>query len=532
MAEETFTVAIVGGGVSGICVASQLADKIPGASMVIFENESDIGGTWHAAGNYPGAACDVPSHFYSYSFAKNANWSRKFSPSGEIKHYLKDVAARYNIAQYARTSTRVTSAVWDEVANQWVVTAKHNVTGATSVVRAQFLVSAVGALYVPQFPDIPGIESFKGQKLHSARWDYSADLAGKRVAVIGTGASAAQLVPQVAKVASQVSVFQRTPPWIVPRRDFAYPAALRWLFTVFPPLLWLYRVFLFVMLDINYHLLIEPVRWLRPVVVWLARRHLSRQVTNPETARKLSPTYEMGCKRVLLSDDYYPTFNLPHVSLETAGISAITAEGVQTADGKVHPADVIIFATGFDVVGSVGSLAVKGVGGADFTTKMKKEGAETYYGITAHGFPNLFICLGPNTGLGHNSIIFMIECQTAYLLQCIRHLRSTGQASLMVKLEAQTAFDTRTQAKLKNTVWATCSSWYNQQRSLEGGRNISMWPGTVTRYWWETLWPKWEDFTFAKGSLPGGGAGSPVGAGAGAGAMETSPAATSRLKAA
>lgn len=492
-------VCIVGAGISGICVARGLeADAVAGgaASYTLLEASADLGGTWSGAAGYPGAACDVPSHLYSFSFALNAGWTRKFAPAGEILEYLRDVAKRFGVAPRVRCGLRVQSAVWSASEGRWEVLALPSgaVAGARAVrVRSRFLVSAVGALCVPALPAIAGAGmpgAFAGTSAHSAAWPRGLSLAGKRVAVIGSGASAAQLVPAAAREAASLVVFQRTPSWVVPRRDAAWPAAVRWLLALCPPLLWAYHMLLFAVLDAQYYALIEPLACLRPVAAWLARRHLRAQVRDEALRAALAPPYAIGCKRVLLSDDFYPALCAPHVKLVTAPVAAITPAGVRTADGAEHAVDVLVYATGFDVVGSVAALDVRGAGGADLRSRLKA-GAASYLGLAFADFPNFFMCVGPNTGLGHNSIIAMIECQARFIRACVARAVAAGpRASLAPRARAQEAWADATQARLRGTVWAGCNSWYNNQ----GGKNITMWPGTVTQYWWATLWPRWADF--------------------------------------
>lgn len=559
--EHSVTVLIIGAGFSGICAAVRLTQELPEATFVVIEKEADIGGTWHAAAGYPGAAVDVPSPVYSFSFARNPHWSHKFSPSKEIKSYIKDVASKHGVTAdkgNVRVSSAVTNATWEEASATWRVSVRHMVTGQESLFHARFLVSGVGALYVPAFPEIPGLNTFVGPKLHSARWDSKVNLEGKRVAVIGSGASAIQLVPALAKEVPgiDITVFQRTPAWIVPRRDYAYPSIVKWLFALLPGLLWLYRFLLWAAMDFAYYVFIEdrpfdsleftlPLvgtrinvgaclpRWLtlRPVAQWLARRHMNKTLPPGKSAaidrlrEQLTPNYQMGCKRVILSDDWYPSFLLPHVHLETSGIKEIVPSGIRTKDGRLIECDVLICATGFDVLSTVTSVDVKGQGGADLRQQFLSRGAETEHGITVPGFPNFFICLGPSTGLGHNSIIFMIECQINYFLACVKHMRAKGFRSMVVKPEAVERFVKWLARRMVHTTWQSgCASWYLQGSEVtaktsaggtssgpsggpkggpKGGRNLTMWPGTVTQYWFETRKPNWDDFIFASsGSSP------------------------------
>jgi len=490
-------VCVVGGGVSGLCVASRLVARrgrgvLP--ALVVLDREAEVGGTWAAAAGYPGAACDVPSHLYAFSFALNPHWSRTFSKAAEIRAYLARVAAETGLAPGSpslRTGVNVDSASWDARAGLWRVSAHSVVSGARLEVTARFLVSAVGALYVPQVPAIPGIGDFAGAAFHAARWRSDVPTEGRRVAVVGVGASAVQVVPELAKTAAHLSVFQRTPSWIIARRDRPSSAWARWLFSVCPPLLWAWNMSVFVQLDLTFHVLIRPAwSFLRPYAINLARRHLHRAVPPGALRDALTPHYEMGCKRVLLTNEFYPALTRPNVALVTSPIERITPRGLLTADGAEHAVDVLVFATGFDVIGSVSALPVLGAGGKDLRAQLRGDG-ESYLGVAVSDFPNFFMCLGPNTGLGHNSIIAMVECQVRLMLQLMERAEAAGPtAAIAPRAAAQGAVSARTQEALKGTVWGACRSWYNQQ----GTRNVSMWPWTVTSYWWRTLWPRGADF--------------------------------------
>ena len=490
-------VCVIGGGMSGLCVANRLVARrgrgvLP--SLVVLEREAEVGGTWACAANYPGAACDVPSHLYAYSFALNPHWSRTFSKAVEIREYLARVAADTGLAPGSpslRTGVHVDSATWDARAGLWRVCAHSVVSGARLEVAARFLVSAVGALYVPALPAIPGAGDFLGSAFHAARWRSDVPIEGRRVAVVGVGASAVQIVPEVAKVASHLDVFQRTPSWIIARRDRPSSARARWLFSVCPPLLWAWNLSVFVQLDAMFHILIRPT-WsmMRPYAIELARRHLRRAVPAGPLRDALTPHYEMGCKRVLLSNDFYPALTRPNVELVTSPITRITPRGLLTADGAEHPVDVLVYATGFDVIGSVAALPIIGAGGRDLREQLRGDG-ESYLGVGVAGFPNFFMCLGPNTGLGHNSIIAMVECQVRLMLPLMERAEAAGPtAAIAPRAAAQKELSARTQDALKTTVWGACSSWYNNQ----GKHNTTMWPWTVTAYWWETLWPRYADF--------------------------------------
>ncbi|MEV4071330.1 flavin-containing monooxygenase [Nonomuraea fuscirosea] len=465
---------IVGSGFAGICMAVKLKEA-GYHDFVILEKAGELGGTWRD-NTYPGCACDVPSHMYSYSYELNPDWSRMFAPREEIQDYLRACAAKYGITPHLRYGKDVVALEYDDGRRDWTVTTQDG-----EVLRTNAVVSGIGALHIPKFPEIVGRESFTGPAFHSAEWDHSADLTGKRVAVIGTGASAVQFVPQLAPDARHLTVFQRTPPWIHPKPDFAFSPAARRLLR-----------------------LPGAARTLRGGIYWalesralgfavdprlmkgherLALRHLEAQVPDPVLRRALTPDYVIGCKRILISSDYYPALTRPNVSLVTDVITEIRERSIVDAAGVEHEADAIVYGTGFKVVDALTDRHITGRDGLSVQDAWKG-GVEAYHGITASGFPNLFFLLGPNTGLGHNSVVFMIESQVRYVIECLRLLSRTGARAMDVRPRAQRGYNDRLRARLDPLVWSAggCRSWYLD----EHGVNRTLWPGFTFEYWART----------------------------------------------
>ena len=444
--------------------------------FIILDKEDDLGGTWRD-NQYPGCACDVPSPLYSYSFEPNPDWSRLFAPQREIWAYLRSCARKYGLEAHIRYGSVVEQMHWDEDERRWdVQTIEYGELGSW---RPRAVVSAAGALHLPAYPDIPGAERFAGASFHSARWDHSCDLAGKRVAVIGTGASAIQFVPEIAKQAAQLTVFQRTPPWIHPRPDAPIPARMRTAFRKAPVTARALRDAIYMGLELRALGFAISPKLMAPLEA-MARRHLASQVTDPALRARLTPDYTIGCKRILLSSDYYPALQRPNVSLVTEGITGITEAGVTTADGEEHKADVIIYATGFRAIESVTSLNVTGRDGR----KLHAGNLEAYRGITAAGFPNLFLLLGPNTALGHTSVVFMIETQIQHVLSCLRLIARDKADAIEVSEDAQRRYNDALQRRLRRAVWSQggCRSWYLDA----DGVNRTLWPGFTFEYWART----------------------------------------------
>jgi cation diffusion facilitator CzcD-associated flavoprotein CzcO len=479
---STRRIAIIGSGFSGLCLAIQLK-KSGIDSFTIFEQAQHLGGTWRD-NHYPGAACDVPSFAYSFSFEAETAWTHKWAPHDEILRYMERCAEKYDLYPHIRFSSPVASACFDETTGQWLL---RTTRGEESI--ADILVSGCGQLNRPVIPDIAGLERFQGKQFHSARWDHSYDLSGKTVGVVGTAASAIQFVPEVAKQVDKLHVFQRSPNWMFPRFDRAYSEAEKRRFQHHPWLARLYRWGLWGRLDLGWPVF-RGNRLLGQRLEKLAEKHMRSTIEDPVLADKLVPDYPIGGKRLLISDGYYATLNRDNVALDTNGIQRVTEAGVVTGDGREIALDALIFATGFATTDFLVPLEIEGREHHRLHEDWK-DGAEAYLGLTVSGYPNFFMLYGPNTNLGHNSIIFMIECQALYILGCIRRLCDRNLRYLDVRPEAQAKFNHRLQKKLRRTVWAVPNrSWYKQA----DGRITNNWSGPTIRYWWQTRKPDFSAY--------------------------------------
>ena len=464
-----YDVVIVGSGFGGICTAIKL--KEAGIdNFVMLEKDEVFGGTWRV-NTYPGAACDIPSHLYSFSFAQNANWSRLFPRQDELLEYTLRVVREFDLERHLRLGTALRSAQFDEATGAWrIATSKGDMTART-------VIFAIGLLGRPSVPHFPGIERFRGQAFHSAQWDHSIDLRGKRVAVIGSGASAVQFVPEIQPLVRQLDHFQRTAHWVLPRPDRAVTRVERWLLDRVRPLQLLFRAKHYVQFESRVVLFIF-LPALAKLMQWQAMRHLKQQVADPQLRAKLAPEYTLGCKRVLLTNDYYPALAQPNVAVLKDGIREVREHSIVTGSGEERPVDVIIYATGFDVEHAYGPIELRGRGGCSFGQALE-DGAGAYKGATVAGFPNFFMITGPNTLLGHNSMLYMIESGVRYAVDGVRRVLRDGLHSVEVKPEVQGAYNRRLQQKLKGTVWHTgCKSWYLDSR----GRNLVIWPGFTFHY--------------------------------------------------
>ncbi len=458
-------VAVIGAGFAGIGMAAALL-KAGVRDVVVLERADALGGTWRD-NTYPGCACDIPAHLYSFSFAPNPGWSRTYAAQPEIRDYLVRVAARTGVDRLVRYGAELRDAHWDDARRRWRLrTARGDLT-------ADVLVAGTGPLSEPAVPDLPGLESFGGARFHSAGWRHDHDLGGRRVAVIGTGASAIQFVPEIAARVEHLTVFQRTAPWVVPRGDKPVPSARRALFTAFPAAQAVLRAFSYVVREMGLRAFIGSER-MRELATKQASAHLHRQVPDPELRRALTPDYAFGCKRVLISDDYYPALGQRHVRLTTAPIARIEPDAVVTADGERHPVDTIILGTGFRVTDNPTWQRFRGRDGRSMAEVFAAGGPQAHRGTTVPGFPNLFLLVGPNTGLGHNSIVYMIESQIAYVLDALRTMRELGLAAVDVRPEALIASNAQVQRWMAGTVWTSggCASWYLDR----SGRNTTLWP--------------------------------------------------------
>ncbi len=440
------------------------------ASFTIYEAGADVGGTWRE-NTYPGAACDIPSHLYSFSFEPNPSWSRTFASQQEILAYLRHCANKYALAPFIRFNTRVAAARFDEAARSWRL--ELMASGVTETIEADVVIAANGPLSRPALPQIEGIDRFAGKLFHSANWDHDYALEGKRIAVIGTGASAVQFVPRIQPRVARLSIFQRTPPWIMPRRDRAISERAKTLFRVFPFAQRLARYGLYWQHEARaLGFVVSPKLMKRPMAFSLG--YLARRIKDPALRAKLTPDYQLGCKRVLLSSDYYPALSQANVDLVTTPIRQIVADGIVTDDGKHHAVDAIICGTGFKVNDAGAPFDVIGVDGADLDARWRRDGPQAYLGASIAGFPNFFMITGPNTGLGHNSMVYMIESHIDYVAECLRTMQRCGVRTMEVRDEAQRLFNERLQSALARSVWQTgCRSWYLSKT----GKNTALWPG-------------------------------------------------------
>ncbi|HET8643028.1 MAG TPA: NAD(P)/FAD-dependent oxidoreductase [Pseudonocardiaceae bacterium] len=477
---KTWEVAIVGAGFSGLGMAIQLK-KAGRHDFVILEEAGDVGGTWRE-NTYPGCACDIPSHLYSYSFEPNPGWTRQYPRQQEIWDYLRHCTRKYGLEPHLRFRTRMVTAEFDDTCATWLLT-----TDGGETVRARALVGAFGPLHHPAIPDLPGLDRFAGATFHSARWDHDYDLAGKRVAVIGTGSSAIQFVPEIAPEVAHLEIFQRTAPWIMPKPDREITGFERRLFRLFPPARRAFRNLIYWRQEVAALGFVVNPRLMR-LIERLARRHIERHVRDPALRAAVTPSYVIGCKRILISNDYYRALNRPNVDLTTSPIVEVREHGVVTADGTEHRVDAIIFGTGFRVIDALASKMIVGANGRKLQDAWA-DGPQAYRGITIAGFPNLFLLVGPNTGLGHNSIVFMIETQIRHVLRCLREL-DRGR-TIDVRAGAERDFNHWVQSRLRGTVWQTgCKSWYLDDE----GRNRTLWPGFTFTYWWRTRTPRLSDY--------------------------------------
>ncbi len=438
--------------------------------FLLFERADDLGGTWRD-NTYPGCACDIPSILYSWSDAQNPRWTRAFSGQREIWDYMRDVVQRQNIAERIRFNHDVTGAKWNEDEQVWEIeTSQGSLT-------AEVLISAAGGLADPSIPALPGLERFEGTMFHSARWNHEHDLRGRNVAAIGTGASAIQFVPEIQPHVAKLRLFQRTPPWVLPRANPRIPKRWQRRFERYPWLQRTLRRVVFSFLE-AFHVAFTHPR-LMSLTERRARRHIAAQVSDPALRERLTPNYRLGCKRILGSNDWYPAISQPNVEVVTSGIAEVTPDGIVDAEGVEHKVDTIIFGTGFLVTDQPIAHRVVGRGGKTLD-QVWQGSPKAHLGVAVSGFPNFFMLLGPNTGLGHNSVLLMIEAQVNYLMQALSHRRAQGLAAIEPSSRAQAGFITEVEEGTKGSVWTAggCLSWYVDHT----GRNSALWPGTVRAY--------------------------------------------------
>jgi cation diffusion facilitator CzcD-associated flavoprotein CzcO len=463
------TIAIIGSGFGGLGAAIRLRQEGI-EDFVVLERAGDVGGTWRD-NTYPGCACDVESHLYSFSFAPNPEWTRWYSPQQEIQTYLQRCARDYGVLPHIRFDHEVLSASWDETARQW------RIETSRGTFAASFLVVATGPLSEACTPDLPGLERFAGKTFHSSRWDHTYDLAGRNVAVIGTGASAIQFVPAIQPKVGRLTLFQRTPAWVIPRLDVPIGPRARRLFRRLPLLQRATRLAIYLYREAMVVLFRNPM--LMRSTRRLALRHMRRTITDAALCEKLTPRYVMGCKRILLSNDYYPALAQPNVDVVTTAITEVRERSIVTADGVERPVDAILFGTGFRPTSPPIAERIRGRDGRSLA-EIWAGRPTAHLGTTIAGLPNLFMILGPNTGTGHTTIVYLAEVQIEHFIETLRYMREHGLASVEPRPEAQDEFVSAVDRRMRGTVWVAggCASWY-----LDGtGRNSALWPDFTWRF--------------------------------------------------
>lgn len=487
------SVAILGAGVAGICTAIKLQEA-GFHDFTIYEKAGEGGGTWRD-NTYPGCSCDVPLQLYQFSFDMRSDWDRKYVGSADIKAYLESVIDKYGLRPHIRFNQEITDARFEEATGLWNLT---SASGDTFI--ANVLAAGTGQLHRPRWPDIPGQQAFQGESWHSAQWNHDYDLKGKKVGVIGNGASAIQFVPEIAKEAGEIVIFQRSASWVLPRPQRAFYGWEKALYKLFPWSMNIQRwkIYWFgELLFRNFHHSGDKLRE-------AANTERDLHVQDPEKRATLTPDYEPGCKRVLFADDWWPTMGKDHVRIVTDPIDRIEPTGIHTKDGTLHELDAIVYSTGFDTTHFLGPMTMTGLAGRRLADAWQG-GAEAHHGITVSGFPNFFMLYGPNTNLGHNSIIFMIECQANYITQCVEKLRDGDLLYLDVKSDVQRASNEIVQQDNANSVYASgCTSWYK----TEDGKVTNNWANYTFKYWWRTRRPDFAEFNLR--ARPGSERGEPA----------------------
>jgi cation diffusion facilitator CzcD-associated flavoprotein CzcO len=487
-------IVVVGAGLGGLAAAIKLKEA-GYSNLTIVEKANRVGGTW-AQNTYPGCACDVPVALYQFSFAPAIHWTNTFPSGSEVQTYAEQLVQMFGLASHLRLSTEITSAVWQEDKAHWVLT-----TGDGQEIIAGAIVSALGQLNRPFTPSFIDQDSFSGPTMHSAAWDHGVDLTGKKVGVVGSAASAVQLIPEVAKVASHLTVFQRTPNYVIPRGDRAIRSSEVAMLMASPAAAMdigaRSRQLTFDTADTFFW---QAFSWTpegRAAYGEIARDHLEKHITDPDLRRKLTPDYAIGCKRILIADTFYPTLNLPHVHLETNAIERFHRAGITTQDGVQHDLDVIVYATGFETTGWHWSMAVTGDKGQSLAN-VWADGPQAYLGLTTAGFPNFFILYGPHTNLGHNSITFMLEQQIGYITQALGGLVARRARKMAVTPTAQARFFDTLQSQLGKTVWAdpSCNSWYKNAK----GQITQNWGGSCMDYADAVKEVVWDDYEIGDAS--------------------------------
>lgn len=465
-ASDHVHIAIVGSGFSGLSMAHRLV-KSGRTDFAIFEKANDVGGTWRD-NTYPGIACDVPSNLYSFSFALNPNWSKSYSPGGEINDYIRATAKKFGLLKYVRFNNAVEHAEWDDAAQLWRLSTEGG------DVTADFVIGAMGPLSEPQIPELPGIEKFKGRTFHSQQWDHGYDLNGKRVAVVGTGASAIQFVPQIQEQVAELHLYQRTAPWVMPRSERKLTKFEHRLYRYLPFTQRIVRAAVYSMLELRVIGFVKQQRIMR-LIQPIAKAQIHRQIKDPELRKKVTPDYTIGCKRVLMANNYYPALEKPNVEVITEGVTEVRENSIVAADGSEREIDAIIWGTGFYVTSNPGWDEIVGRDGRSLTETWAPTGMESLLGTLIPNFPNLFMIVGPNTGLGHSSMVYMIESNVDYIEKALDYAEGVGAGSIEVRREAVDDFEQTIQKQMKGTVWTSggCASWYLDDK----GRNTTLWPG-------------------------------------------------------
>jgi cation diffusion facilitator CzcD-associated flavoprotein CzcO len=474
---------ILGGGMSGLCMAIALK-RAGWHDFVVLEKSTGLGGTWWD-NRYPGAHVDVPAPLYSFSFEPNPRWTRRFAAAPEIQAYMAHCADKYGVRAHLRLGHSITSAEFVEATQRWRIR-----TAAGHEIDAQFFICSTGPLSQARWPDIPGLDDFQGTKLHSARWDASVPIAGRRVAVVGTGSTASQLVPPIAEQASQLHVFQRTANWVLPRLDRRYHALDRWLAHL-PPYTAAVRAIWYQLLELGRRGFDEGTAPRRRMLK-MARQLRESQVSDPVLRERLKPAHPLGCKRIIYSNDFYAALSRPNVELVTTGIHHMSAHGVVDDAGVERAIDVLVCATGFDTTHLLSTLKVQGLGGRSLAQAWAY-GPEAYRGVTVAGFPNMFLLLGPNTGTGHTSTLLYVEAQVAFVMQALAQLQARGARSMAVHADVQARHNAQLQARLAGSVWSHCRSWYR----VDNGKITALWPGFTKEYVQGLQVPDWNDYAWA-----------------------------------
>lgn len=460
---------VVGAGFSGLAAAAMLRRE--GLDVTILERADDVGGCWRDNA-YPGCQCDVPSNLYSYSFLRNPGWSRSYAPRAEIHQYLRDAVDRLGLRDALHLGRELLDARWDPAAGRW------QLATSTGPVRARWLLSGAGPLSEPRLPDVPGIDQFRGATMHTARWRPDVELRGRRVALVGTGASAIQAGPHLQRLAEHLVVVQRTPPWVLPHTEHRVPRLLRGAFRLVPGLQRTSRWLTYWSREALVPAFTRSGPGLR-LIERVARRHLERAIADPGLRARLTPSYRAGCKRLLLSNDWYPSLAQPNVEVVTAPLVELREGSIVTGDGTEHDVDVVVFATGFEVADVPIAHRVRDADGQSLADRWDGS-PSAYRGTTVAGFPNLFLVVGPNTGLGHNSIILMVEAQVRWIRSVLRAARRRGGRVVDTRVAAQAEWDAMVQRRMAGTVWTTggCRSWYLDRH----GRNTTLWPASTSRF--------------------------------------------------